>query len=655
MMEVLIRFDMEENMLRHSIKRVISLLLIIMTTSVLPGCSANKQPASGAKALNEDEEISSIISGMTTQDKLAQMMIVSFGSDDENAKAVTGISGDYADMIQKYDFGGIILYADNMTDIAQTVTMIHDCQEAAGSSACGTPMLMCVEQEGGMGNSISFGTAGPGNMALAAAGDISLAQESANMIGEEIKALGFHVDFAPVADVGSNPANPLDGVRVFSDRPEMTSEYVAASVKGLEEAGVSSVLKSFPGQGNVGENRETHLPNNGYRLDAIRATELVPFKAGAAAGADMVLTGHIQCPQIEKETYPSIANGKDILLPASMSHTIITDVLRGEMGFDGIVITDAMVADAVAAQFDPIDAAVLAINAGADILLRPVDLYKDEKTNTFPDMDKYMQELLARVDAGEISAEELDDSVFRILKLKKDKGILTNAETGSVQDQIAQAQAVVGTAAHHAREWEIAQAGMTLPKNEGSVLPFDGNRSALILYPSESTRPSIDYALARLQKEGLLDPAAVNAVCYEGLTAGDAQMKKALQKAEQIMILSENYEKNKEISKVIRQLHKENKKAALICLNLPYDAAFYEDADAVLCAYQSTGSTQDEDGNGPFCLNTAAALCTAFGQSVPSGKLPVDVPFIMENKVETIYDDSALYDRGMGLRNWGKK
>ena len=113
-----------------------------MTTSVLPGCSANKQPASGAKAMNEDEEISSIISGMTTQDKLAQMMIVSFAPGDENAKAVTGISGDYADMIQKYDFGGIILYADNMTDIAQTVTRIHDCQEAAGSSACGTPMLM---------------------------------------------------------------------------------------------------------------------------------------------------------------------------------------------------------------------------------------------------------------------------------------------------------------------------------------------------------------------------------------------------------------------------------------------------------------------------------------------------------------------------------
>ena len=165
----------------------------------------------------EDPEILKTISEMSTQEKLAQMMIVALRSDGGNTKTATEINQDYADLLSKYDFGGIILFTGNIVDPAQTVTLIRDSQAAAMKSTHGIPMFVCVDQEGGMVNRVSFGTTGSGNMALAAAGDTSLTEETAKMMGDEIKALGFNMDFAPDSDVNSNPANPIIGVRSFSD------------------------------------------------------------------------------------------------------------------------------------------------------------------------------------------------------------------------------------------------------------------------------------------------------------------------------------------------------------------------------------------------------------------------------------------------------
>ena len=601
-----------------------------------------------------DAEIREIIAGMTAEQKLAQMMIVGLRSDGNNTHTATEINQDYADLIRKYDFGGIILFSGNIAETAQTVTMIHDIQETSLGSDTGIPMFICVDQEGGMVNRVSFGTATSGNMALAATGDVSLAEESAKMLGDEISALGFNMDFAPVSDVNSNPANPIIGVRSFSDDPAIVSEYVRAFIKGLRAAGISSALKHFPGHGNVGEDSHTHLPCSDFSLEEIRNCDLIPFQAGIEEGTDMIMTAHIQFPQIEKETYTSIQDGKEVSLPATLSYTIITDLLRKEMGYDGIVITDSMVMDAIASHFDPADAAVLAINAGVDILLCPVDLYKDEEIDTFPQMDEYMKSLLERVKAGDISEAELDDSVFRILKLKRDKGIFRGTELPSVQEQTAKAESAVGTAASHEREWEIAQAGMTLLKNEEDALPADGKAPALILYPTKSRAASVEYAVSRLTEEGLADPAMITAMCCNELSADDAQLQEALADAQTVMILSQSVWQNPEMVSVIDQAKAAGKKTVLLSLNLPYDAACYESTDAVLCAFQPYGSAHDAEGNGPFNLNVAVAVCTAFGQSVPAGTLPVNVPEITVNGEDIVFEEEYLYQRGFGLKNWGK-
>ena len=601
----------------------------------------------------DDAEIRNLISEMTVEEKLTQMMIVALRSDGANTDTATGIDEDYADLLQKHDFGGIILFAGNITDPAQTVTLIRDCQDAAISSAHGIPMFICVDQEGGAVNRVGFGTTGSGNMALAATGDPALAQESARMMGDEIYALGFNMDFAPVSDVNSNPANPVIGVRSFSDDPQIAADYVTSFIKGLDASNISAALKHFPGHGNVGEDSHTHLPCSDFDLEEIKNCDLIPFQAGIDAGADMIMTAHIQFPKIEKETYVSIEDGEEVNLPATLSRTIITGLLREQMGYDGIVITDSMEMDAIAAHFDPIDAAVLAINAGDDILLCPADLYKSQDTNTFESFETYLAALAARVEAGDIKEEELDDSVYRILSLKKEKGIVKDAAQVSVEEQIAQAEASVGTAANHAREWEIAQAGMTLLKNEDHALPLDGGASALILYPSETRQPSVEYAVSRLGREGLLDPSKVTSICYADLAADDAELAGALEQSEKLIVLSQSTDRNEAAAEAIEQFHEDGKQVVLLCLNLPYDAACYEEADAVLCAYQPYGSAHDEEGNGPFNLNVAVAICTAYNESVPSGKLPVNVPRVTVSNGEVSFEDELLYERGFGLELWG--
>ena len=611
-----------------------------------PVAAAEVTPA--YKPGEEDPEILKTISEMSTQEKLAQMMIVALRSDGANTNTATEINQDYADLLSKYDFGGIILFTGNIVDPAQTVTLIRDSQEAAMKSTHGIPMFICVDQEGGMVNRVSFGTTGSGNMALAAAGDTSLTEETAKMMGDEIKALGFNMDFAPDCDVNSNPANPIIGVRSFSDDPNLVAEHVKSFIKGMDAAQVSTALKHFPGHGNVGEDSHTHLPCADFSLDELKACDLIPFQAGIDQGTDMIMTAHIQFPQIEKGTYTSIQDGEEINLPATLSRTIVTCLLREQMGYNGIVITDAMVMDAIDEHFDPMDAAVMAIDADVDILLCPVDLYKDAEVNTLPDMDKYMEGLLARVEAGDIPMEELDNSVYRILKLKKDRGIAAPTE-----QQAAEAANVVGTSANHKREWEIAQAGMTLLKNENNALPLNSEQSVLILYPVEKRGPSVEYAVNRLQKEGLLDASKVTSMCYADLTADNAELQQAMANADKLVVLSQATSRNEEIVKLIGQAHESGKQAVLLSLNLPYDAACYEEMDAVLCAYQPYGSAHDEEGNGPFNLNVAVAICTAYNQSVPSGTLPVNVPKVEVKDGAVTFLDEYLYERGFGLEIWG--
>ena len=639
--------------MKKSFRVLAVMIALTMFVSAFPVQNIRAQSETGTEeSIDIDKQVNEIIANMTIEQKLAQMMIIAIRYEPDTSKGITKLTKAYKKLLKKYDFGGLLMYANNMTDINQTVTMIREAQSASMKSANGIPMFICVDQEGGLVNRVSFGTTGSGNMALAATGDTSNTEEIAGILGEEISALGFNMDFAPVSDVNNNPDNPVIGTRSFSDDPNTVAENVVAFIDGLNKYNISTSVKHFPGHGNVGEDSHTKLPLSELTLDELKECELIPFEAGIEAGADMIMTAHIQYPNIDDTRYISKDDGKEVYLPATLSKKIMTGLLRDEMGFDGIIISDSMQMDAIATHFDETDAAVLAINAGVDLLIRPSDVYQDDEINTFPDVNKYMKKLVARVKAGDITEERLDESVGRILRLKFKKGIMTDTLSVTKKTQIKNAKKVVGIPENHTREWEIASEGITLVKNENNAFPIDGmsGENTLILIPSEYRRASVEYAINRLEKESLVNPKIVDVICYSDITIKNKALKKALNKADNVLILSQLTKKNDLVCSIIEKAHKNGAKVTFLSLNLPYDIACYTDVDAALCAYHAYGSAYDSEGNGPFNLNVAVAVCSIFAESVPQGTLPVNIPKIIENEDGSIsYSDQLLYERGFGI------
>ncbi len=332
---------------------------------------------SGTAALSETPAADAperILSAMTLRDKAAQMMIASFrvwqeapkeGEEKPPKVSITELNDPIREMVGRDHFGGILLFGENFADAEQTLRLVSDYQ-TANQNGGGVPLLMFVDQEGGSVNRVSYGTLGVGNMALGATGDPENARAMAAVHGEELRLLDIRADFAPVMDVNNNPANPVIGVRSYSDDPATVAAFGSAFVEGLHGQGVMAALKHFPGHGNTATDSHTGFPLINSTYEELQACELIPFQAAVDAGADMVMTAHIQYPQIEKETYPSVSTGEQVYLPATMSRTILTDILRGDMGFEGVVVSDALEMAAISQNFSLEDTVRLTINAGVD-------------------------------------------------------------------------------------------------------------------------------------------------------------------------------------------------------------------------------------------------------------------------------------------------
>lgn len=261
---------------------------------------------------------------------------------------------------REYPVGGVLLYGHNIQDENQLRTFIRNLRALPGSP------LLCIDEEGGrvsrLANNPAFDVPRFESTAALAAAGPEATYRAARSIGEYLKQYGFDIDFAPVADVNTNPDNIIIGTRAFSDEPQTAAPLVAAYVRGLQEAGPAATLKHFPGHGDT--LADTHL---GYAFThkswaEIAACEMIPFRAGIQAGAKLVMAAHIAAPAV---------TGSD--LPATLSPAILTDKLRGELGFSGAVVTDALEMGAITRAFGSGEAAVRALQAGADLLLCPLD------------------------------------------------------------------------------------------------------------------------------------------------------------------------------------------------------------------------------------------------------------------------------------------
>lgn len=346
----------------------------------------------------EEEDIlgelaASYYSEMSVEDKVAGLFIVT-------PEALTGVrtatkAGEGTqEALKQYAVGGMIYFGQNILDQEQITEML-----ANTASMSNYPMFLAVDEEGGEVSRVANSkveVAEVEDMAtVGASGDVSQAQEAGTTIGSYLKELGFNVDFAPVADVVAEDGESALGNRAFGSDPQLVGEMAAGVVEGIEGAGVSACLKHFPGLGSAAEDTHDGRVEINKTADELRDVDFQPFSAGIEAGADFVMVSHASVPALDEDNVPS-----------SLSKKVITDTLRGELGFEGIVITDALDMAAITEYYTPEEAAVMAVEAGADMLLMPNDF------------EKAYNAVLEAVKDGTISEERIDESLDRIYRVK---------------------------------------------------------------------------------------------------------------------------------------------------------------------------------------------------------------------------------------------
>ncbi len=349
-------------------------------------------------------------------------------------------------MITEYHIGSVIVYnRDRSENMARFNKQL---QRWSVESNAGVPLFISADLEFGLAQRIpEEATVFPRQMGISATGEPDFAYEQGRITAIEALATGFNWSFSPLADVNVNPANPVIGVRSFGERFSVVSEMSRAMIRGSQEHGVIATPKHFPGHGNTDFDSNYDLSTVTYDLATLREIHLPPFQSSFDAGADAVMTAHV------------IIEAVDPTVPATLSRRVLTGLLRDEMGFEGIIVTDAMGMDAIDSNWGAGEAAVMAVVAGADIIMA---------TGTPEQQLETFNALYDAFQRGDISEERLDDSVFRILKIKHKYGL----HHGFSSADPARAREVTMRAEHRDKAGEIARKSITMVRNQG-LLPFE--------------------------------------------------------------------------------------------------------------------------------------------------------------------------------------
>ena len=347
----------------------------------------------------EPDPAETLLARMDLRDKICQMFIV-FPSDLTGKFQMTSAGEGLEQALAEYPVGGILYDRSNMVSREQVRAMLD-----ATQGYVEIPLILTCDEEGGRVNRLmdTVGTTWVGPMLDYKDAGVETARENARTIASDMVSCGFNMDLAPVADVWSNPANTVIGDRAYSDGFDQAAELVAAAVEGFHDGGAACTLKHFPGHGDTSADSHYGSVYVHKTLDELRQNELAPFRAGIAAGADAVMMGHLIIDQVDE-------------LPALLSYKVVTELLRDELDFGGVVITDSLQMQAMTDHYGGGEIAVGAVRAGVDVLLCPQNLRES------------VEALMGAVEAGEITEARINESVLRILHLKQNAGILAGAE-----------------------------------------------------------------------------------------------------------------------------------------------------------------------------------------------------------------------------------
>lgn len=558
--------------------------------------------------MEQNQSGRSLLKQMTLREKIGQMLLCGFHG--------TEASGDIERLLTEVPIGGVIYFARNVESPEQVELLSKGLQHIARGRG-NLPLWISIDQEGGMVARITEGIAlMPGQMAIAAAGSPEDAYEAARISGMELKSMGINMNFAPVLDINNNPANPVIGVRSFGEEPEAVAEFGVHTIRGLQDAGLAATAKHFPGHGDTDIDSHLDLPVIAHGRERVERVELVPFRAAIAAGVDAMMSAHIYFPALEPQR-----------LPVTLSPAVLSGLLRKELGYEGLIVTDCMEMDAIAVHYGTVEAAVMAVEAGADLVLI---------SHTAKLQRESFGALVQAVESGRISEKRIDESVLRLLTYKAKRGLLRMdadepaAVAGREKDNAMSLAAAApeqaerverGDRSHLDVARRISENSITLVRDEEGMLPLKLERTLVITVATEVTTiadeqlvqaPTLGSALADCGLE-VVDLT----VSPEDVASDSARLLQAAEDegVKQIVVGTYNAvnPSGDPQRRLIGRLNRLGKPVAVVALRSPYDLLAIPDASVYVAAYESR----------PLAMQSIARALT--GQIPFAGKLPVSL------------------------------
>ena len=510
-------------------------------------------------------------------------------------KGKDGLSIEVREAIRKYRPAGFTLFrAFNIESPEQVHTLTQTLQQAAREQ--GLPaFLIAADQEGGQLMSVGEGaTPLPGNLALGAAGSAELARRAGEVLGRELAAMGINVNYAPSCDVNINPQNPVIGTRSFGEDPQSVAELAAAVTAGIQASGVAATAKHFPGHGDTASDSHHGVPAVPHALDRLWEVEFPPFQAAIRAGARLVMTAHL--------ALPAVTGRED--LPSTLSPAVLKGLLRKELSFDGVIVSDALDMKAIQQGEGLGEEAVHAAEAGCDLLLL---------TSDPADHARVYQSLLEAIQGSRLDSAEVVASAGRVLALKE--WLATRPPPPDLS--------VVGSASHQEVAAEIAAKSVTLVRDKAHNLPLhlgDGQRLAVILpqpvdlTPADTSSyvtPTLAQALRSYHR--WVDEIILPHIPHDEDIAAVLEQIRGCQAV--VLGTINAFSQPGQVA-LVQAVLRTGLPTICVALRMPYDLAAFPEAQTYLCTYSILEP----------CMHALARVL--FGETSASGRLPVSIPGI---------------------------
>lgn len=520
-----------------------------------------------------------------------------------------GFHGQHADeqvtrLIRDYHVGGVIYFRRNVESVDQLTRLSAELQDMAAEAGA-LPLMISVDQEGGMVARIDQEgmTQVPGNMALGATGNPEYTLECARILGCELKNIGIDMNLAPVVDVNNNPLNPVIGVRSYGEHAESVAAHGVAAITGYQSQGIATTAKHFPGHGDTAVDSHLGMVTVPHDRNRLEQMELLPFRKAIEAGVDAIMTAHVMFPSIEPEP-----------IPATLSYKVLTGLLREEMGFEGIIITDCLEMHAISKPYGVAEAAVRAVEAGADLIL---------VSHTLQDQVAALEAIVEAVRTGRISEEVIHQAVERIMTWKKKRCGQQNdhlvspkaSETVEATD-VEPVDCTKPTEPNELTLFKIASSSITIVHNDG-LLPLDPEKGVYVIWPEVVQRTEVDEPWSHTESLGIALSQLRGRVREHKITTQPTydeadRILADVSDSEQVIVCT--YTSAGHLPKgqqyLVEKLSK-NHSLIVIALRNPYDLLEISRPGSYVCTYENT----------PAVVRVLSHVLT--GGLQPTGSLPV--------------------------------